>query len=118
MFPYGNKTCSPKNKEAAGFELSCGHDPPRPDPKDYRRGRKRKHRTPYRGNPGSPRRRRAAPRLSRPSRLASTLDRLQAIRTQSACLINAPSEVKESAFRTSFTERVKIDCSEWGLDGL
>jgi hypothetical protein len=50
--------------------------------------------------------------------LASTLDRLQAIRAQSACLINAPSEVKESAFRTSFTERVKIDCSECGLDGL
>jgi hypothetical protein len=25
----------PKNKEAGGFELSCGHDPPRPDPKDY-----------------------------------------------------------------------------------
>lgn len=43
---------------------------------------KRKHRTPYRGNPGSPRR--AVPRLSRPPRLASTLDRVQAIRTQSA----------------------------------
>lgn len=27
-------------------------------------------------------------------------------------LTNAPSEVKASAFRTSFTERVKIDCSD------
>ena len=35
----------PNSKEAGGFELSCGH-PPRPDPKDDRRGRKRKHRTP------------------------------------------------------------------------
>ena len=29
-----------------------------------------------------------------------------AIRKQSPCLNNAPSEVKESAFRTSFTEKV------------
>ncbi len=54
MFPYGNKTCFPNNKEAGGFELSCGNDPPRPDPKDYRRGRKRKHRTPYREIPDHP----------------------------------------------------------------
>src|SRR5450432_4025882 len=55
IFPYGNKPWSPlraflsNKKEAGGFELSFGHDPPRPDPKDYRRGRKRKHRTPYHG---------------------------------------------------------------------
>src|SRR6266446_6873103 len=35
MFPYGNKACFhfheslPNNNEAGGFELSCGHDPPR-----------------------------------------------------------------------------------------
>ncbi len=31
------------------------------------------------------------------------------IRKQSPCLINAPSEVKEAAFRSSFTERVCVD---------
>jgi len=49
---------------------------------------------------------------SGPPRWASVLDGLQAIRNQSTCLIDAPSEVKESPLRTNFTERVYIDCSD------
>ena len=36
----------------------------------------------------------------------------RAIRKQSPCLIDAPAEVKESAFRTSFTETGYAECSE------
>jgi hypothetical protein len=41
MLPTSTHSCA-NNKEAGGFELPCGHDPPRPDPKDHRRGRKAK----------------------------------------------------------------------------
>ena len=59
MFPLGNMACSPLPPIPADMtrlDLTL---------QDDRRGRKRKHRTPCRGNPGS--RRRAAPRLSRSS---------------------------------------------------
>jgi hypothetical protein len=51
MFPYGNNTCSPAT---AALKLSCGMTRLDLALKDYRRGQKRKHRTPYRGIPDHP----------------------------------------------------------------